>query len=31
MAQGFVYQWTDHKTNKLYIGSHKGDPDDGYI
>lgn len=31
MAEAFVYCWTDHKTNKLYIGSHKGDPDDGYI
>jgi hypothetical protein len=28
---GFVYCWTDHKTNKLYIGSHKGCVDDGYV
>lgn len=31
MAEAFVYCWTDHKTNKLYIGSHKGSIDDGYI
>ena len=31
MAEAFVYCWTDHKTNKLYIGSHKGTQDDGYI
>jgi hypothetical protein len=28
---GFVYCWTDHLTNKLYVGSHKGTVDDGYI
>ena len=27
----FVYCWTDHLTNKLYVGFHKGTPDDGYI
>lgn len=27
----FVYCWTDHKTNKLYVGSHAGSVDDGYI
>ncbi len=27
----FVYCWTDKATNKLYIGSHKGTIDDGYI
>lgn len=27
----FVYCWTDHLTKKLYIGSHKGTEDDGYI
>lgn len=27
----FVYCWTDHKTHKLYVGMHKGRPDDGYI
>jgi hypothetical protein len=27
----FVYCWTDHKTNKLYVGSHKGSTDDGYV
>lgn len=31
MAEAFVYCWTDKQTNKLYIGSHKGDIDDGYI
>lgn len=29
--EAFVYCWTDHGTNKLYIGAHKGTPDDGYI
>lgn len=27
----FVYCWTDHSTKKLYVGFHKGSPDDGYI
>jgi hypothetical protein len=27
----FVYCWTDHKTKKLYIGSHKGDTNEGYV
>lgn len=31
MTKAFVYCWTDHKTNKLYVGSHKGTIDDGYI
>jgi hypothetical protein len=31
MAKGFVYCWTDTKTNMLYIGSHKGNIDDGYV
>lgn len=33
MAQkpSFVYCWTDHKKEKLYVGSHKGTIDDGYI
>lgn len=29
--EAFVYCWTDHKTNKLYIGSHRGATDDGYV
>jgi len=29
--EAFVYCWTDHKTEKLYIGSHKGSELDGYI
>jgi hypothetical protein len=28
---GFVYLWRNIKTNKKYIGSHKGSPDDGYV
>lgn len=31
MKTSFVYCWTDHDTNKLYIGYHTGDKDDGYI
>jgi len=31
MKNAFVYCWTDHKTGKLYVGSHKGTIDDGYI
>ncbi len=31
MNEAFVYCWTDHLTNKIYIGSHKGSIDDGYI
>lgn len=27
----FVYRWTDHKTQKLYLGYHKGTIDDGYV
>lgn len=29
--EAFVYCWTDHKTNRLYVGSHKGTIDDGYV
>jgi hypothetical protein len=29
--EAFVYCWTDHANNKLYIGSHKGSEDDGYV
>jgi len=29
--EAFVYCWTDNKTGMLYIGSHKGTIDDGYI
>lgn len=28
---GFVYEWTNIKNNKKYIGSHLGTTDDGYI
>jgi hypothetical protein len=31
MATGFVYCWTDRKNNMLYVGSHKGNIEDGYI
>jgi hypothetical protein len=30
-SEAFVYCWTDHATNQLYIGWHKGNFDDGYI
>lgn len=29
--EAFVYCWTDKATNKLYVGSHKGQPNDGYV
>lgn len=29
--EAFVYCWTDKKTNMLYVGSHKGSADDGYV
>ena len=29
--EAFLYCWTDHATNQLYIGWHKGSVDDGYI
>ena len=29
--EAFVYCWTDHLTHKLYVGSHKGLINDGYI
>lgn len=29
--EAFVYTWTNLETNQLYIGSHKGTPDDGYV
>lgn len=28
---GFVYQWTNKKNGKKYIGSHHGRADDGYV
>lgn len=31
IMEAFVYCWTDHKTNKLYVGVHKGSTDDGYV
>lgn len=31
MFKGFVYIWRDKKHNRYYIGSHKGNIDDGYI
>ena len=27
----FVYKWNDIGTGKMYIGVHKGTPDDGYV
>lgn len=29
--EAFTYCWTDHKTNMLYVGYHKGRQDDGYV
>ena len=29
--EAFVYCWKDKLTNKLYIGYHKGDQNDGYV
>ena len=29
--EAFVYTWTNTETNQLYIGSHKGTPEDGYV
>ncbi len=29
--EAFLYCWTDHKTDMVYIGYHKGHIDDGYI
>lgn len=31
MNEAFVYCWTDHLTEKLYVGYHKGSVDDGYV
>jgi group I intron endonuclease len=31
MSVGFVYCWTDKKTNMLYVGSQKGLKEDGYV
>jgi len=28
---GFIYIWRDKVRNMYYVGSHEGDPDDGYI
>jgi hypothetical protein len=30
-AFGFVYIWFDRKRRKYCVGSHQGDPDDGYV
>lgn len=29
--EAFLYCWTDRKYNKLYVGSHKGSINDGYV
>jgi hypothetical protein len=31
MNDSFVYCWSDHSTSKVYVGVHKGSPDDEYI
>jgi len=30
-VEGIVYRWYDKSNGKLYVGSHKGTPDDGYL
>lgn len=29
--EAFVYRWTDSSNGKMYVGSHKGTIDDGYV
>ena len=29
--EAFLYCWTDTTRNMLYVGTHKGNPDDGYV
>lgn len=29
--EAFIYCWTDTKRNMLYVGTHKGTADDGYV
>ena len=29
--EAFLYCWTDHRDNMLYVGSRKGHPGDGYV
>jgi hypothetical protein len=31
MQEAFVYRWTNRVNDKVYIGYHKGRPDDGYV
>ncbi len=31
LETGFVYRWTNRQTGQWYVGSHKGDINDGYI
>lgn len=31
MANGFVYLWENKINGMMYIGSHKGNIDDGYV
>jgi len=31
MIKAFVYSWKNKTTGRLYVGWHKGSPDDGYI
>jgi len=31
VTDSFVYKWTDKLTGMMYIGVHKGTPDDGYV
>ena len=29
--EAFLYYWLDSETNKMYLGVHKGTPEDGYV
>lgn len=31
MSESFVYCWTNHTNNRIYVGYHKGLTDDGYV
>ena len=31
MSEAFVYCWTNHTTNRIYVGYHKGSINDGYV
>jgi hypothetical protein len=31
LSEAFVYLWSNEQTGRMYIGSHKGNPYDGYV